>query len=284
MFKSIAPCLFSFDLEWIPDPLSAEILHGVEGDGPQAAEAAMQRLWREGGATEENPQPYLKTVLCRIVSVSGILREASRDGVSLKLVSLPSDVKSAEKVKERSILTALLKSIGSRKPQLVGYNSHNADVPIIVQRSIAHGLFGEGMGNRPDKPWEGVDYFSTSSDYNVDMAPIVGRWGQTPKLHEIATLSGIPGKVDTDGGSVPNLWMQGRLQDIVDYNEFDAMTTHLLWARMAHFGGLLSAQAYAHEQDLVRALLDQELASGKKHFERYIEEWERLQRLAAKRA
>jgi len=271
MFKSIAPCLFSFDLEWIPDPLSAEILHGVEGDGPQAAEAAMQRLWREGGATEENPQPYLKTVLCRIVSVSGILREASRDGVSLKLVSLPSDVKSAEKVKERSILTALLKSIGSRKPQLVGY-------------TIAHGLFGEGMGNRPDKPWEGVDYFSTSSDYNVDMAPIVGRWGQTPKLHEIATLSGIPGKVDTDGGSVPNLWMQGRLQDIVDYNEFDAMTTHLLWARMAHFGGLLSAQAYAHEQDLVRALLDQELASGKKHFERYIEEWERLQRLAAKRA
>ena len=283
MFKSIAPCLFSFDLEWIPDPLSAEILHGVTGDGPQAAEAAIQRLWREGGATEENPQPYLKTVLCRIVSVSGVLRETSRDGVSLKLVSLPSDVKNSEKVKEKSILTALLKSIGSRKPQLVGYNSHNADVPIIVQRAIAHGLFGEGMGSRPDKPWEGVDYFSQSSDYNVDMAPIVGRWGQTPKLHEIATLSGIPGKVDTEGGSVPNLWMQGRLQDIVDYNEFDAITTHLLWARMAHFGGLLSTQAYEYEQDLIRALLDEEMAAGKKHFERYLAEWDRLQALIAKR-
>lgn len=283
MFKTIAPCLFSFDLEWIPDPLSAEILHGVTGDGPQAVEAAMQRLWQEGGATEEAPQPYLKTVLCRIVSVSGILRERNKEGVRLKLVSLPSDVKSEEKIKERSILMALLKSIGARKPQLVGYNSANADVPIIVQRAIVHGLFGEGMGKRPDKPWEGVDYFSQSSDYHVDMAPIVGRWGQTPKLHEIATLSGIPGKVDTDGGSVPNLWMQGRLKDIVDYNEFDAITTHLLWARMAHFGGLLSAQAYEHEQALVRALLDQEIADGKKHFERYIAEWERLQGLIAKR-
>jgi len=283
VFKTIAPCLFSFDLEWIPDPLSAEILHGVTGDGPQAVEAAMQRLWREGGATEEMPQPYLKTVLCRIVSVSGILRQRSKNEVHLKLVSLPSDVTSEEKVKERSILMALLKSIGTRKPQLVGYNSANADVPIIVQRAIVHGLFGEGMGKRPDKPWEGVDYFSQSSDYHVDMAPIVGRWGQTPKLHEIATLSGIPGKVDTDGGSVPNLWMQGRLQDIVDYNEFDAITTHLLWARMAHFGGLLSAQAYEHEQDLVRALLDQEIAEGKKHFERYIAEWERLEGLTAKR-
>ncbi len=283
MFKTIEPCLFSFDLEWIPDPASAEILFGVSLDGPQGFEAAMQRLWREAGATEEQPQPYLKTVLCRIVSVAGIFREVVAGEVSLKLVSLPSDPSDSEKCREAVILHALLKSIGTRKPQLVGYNSHNADVPIIVQRSIAHGLFGEGMGERPGKPWEGIDYFSTSSDFNVDLAPMVGRYAQTPKLHEIASLSGIPGKVDTDGGSVPNLWLQGNLQAIVNYNEFDALTTHLLWARIAHFSGLLGDQAYAHEQALVRGLAKQECEKGKKHFERYLDEWDRLQALVAKR-
>ena len=283
VFKTIEPCVFSFDLEWIPDPLSAEILHGVDAEGPQGAEAAMQRLWKEAGATEEMPQPYLKTVLCRIVSVAGIFREAHQGEVKLKLVSLPSDPGDAEKAREKTILQTLLKAIGSRKPQLVGYNSHNADVPIIIQRAIVHGLFGQGMGSRPDKPWEGVDYFSPSSDFNVDMAPILGRYAQTPKLHEIASLSGIPGKVDTDGGSVPNLWMKGELQAIVDYNEFDAMTTHLLWARVARFGGLLSEEAYQREQQLLRQLMEEEIEKGKKHFVRYLEEWDRLQGLVGKR-
>ena len=283
MFKKIAPCLFSFDIEWVPDPLSAEILHGVSGEGPAAAEESMKRLWQESGATEEQPQPYLKTVLCRIVSISGIFREVSGGEVSLKLVTLPVNVNDKEKVKERSILQTLLKAVGSRKPQLVGYNSRNADVPIIVQRSIVNGLFGEGMGDRPDKPWEGVDYFSQSSDFNIDLAPILGRYVQTPKLNEIACLCGIPGKVDTDGGSVSGLWLQGDLQSIVDYNEFDAVTTHLLWARVAHFGGLLGDEAYEREQALVRELLDSEIARGKSHFKRYLDEWDRLQSITSTR-
>ncbi len=283
MLKSIESCVFSFDLEWIPDPLSAEMLYGVDTNGAHGAEEAMKRLWREGGATEEMPQPYLKTVLCRIVSVSGILREVEKGELRLKLVTLPVTADDPEKAKERSILKMLLKAIGSRKPQLVGYNSHNADVPIIVQRSVVHGLFGQGMGERPNKPWEGVDYFSNSSDHNVDLAPMVGRWGQTPRLHEIATLSGIPGKVDTEGGAVSDLWLQGNLQAILDYNEFDAVTTHLLWARIAHFAGLLSDKAYAEEQALLRALLEEEIGKGKKHFARYIEEWDRLAKLAGKR-
>ncbi len=283
MLKTIAPTLFSFDIEWIPDPLSAEILHGVPSDGLQAREDAMKRLWLEAGATEEQPQPYLKTVLCRIVSVCGIFRKVSNGEVNIKLVSLPSNVDDAEKSREKSILQTLLKAIGTRKPQIVGYNSRNADVPIIVQRSIAHGLYSEGMGERPDKPWEGIDYFAQSSDYSIDLAPMLGRYAQTPKLNEIATLCGIPGKVDTDGGSVSGLWLSGNLKAIVDYNEFDAVTTHLLWARVARFCGLLSADAYENEQQLVRSLLVSEIANGKSHFERYIEEWDRLKELVSKR-
>ena len=72
------------------------------------------------------------------------------------------------------------------------------------------------------------------------------------------------------------MWLEGRLSEIVEYNEFDAFTTHLLWARVAHFSGLLSGETYLREQTLVRALLEEEIASGKTHLERFVDEWERL--------
>jgi hypothetical protein len=57
----------------------------------------------------------------------------------------------------------------------------------------------------------------------------------------------------------------------------------LLWARVAHFGGLLGDEAYEKEQSLVRQLLENEIVNGKSHFERYLAEWDRLEKLVSKR-
>jgi predicted PolB exonuclease-like 3'-5' exonuclease len=97
-----------------------------------------------------------------------------------------------------------------------------------------------------------------------------------PRLDEIATLSGIPGKIDVHGDNVWQLWLQGRLRDIVNYNEFDALTTYLLWARMAHFAGLLNDAEYEAEQKALRDLIERELASGREHMRRYLARWDEL--------
>ena len=94
-----------------------------------------------------------------MVSIAGILREKSTSGIELKLISLPSDPADPDKAQERRILQAFFKAVGRAKPQIVGYNSGNADVPILVQRAIVNGISGMGFGQRPDKPWEGADYF-----------------------------------------------------------------------------------------------------------------------------
>jgi hypothetical protein len=72
------------------------------------------------------------------------------------------------------------------------------------------------------------------------------------------------------------MWAEGKLNEIVAYNEFDAFTTHLLWARVAHFSGLLSSEQYIAEQDLVRRLLKEEIEAGREHLEKFIVEWDRL--------
>jgi len=276
MFKNIQPRLLSFDIEWTPDPMAADVLYGVKHNPPISTVDAFRRLWKEAGATPDNPRPWIKTMLCRIVTIAGIFREEQKGEVSLKLVSLPSDPADPEKCRERVILESFLKGIGRSKPQLVGFNSGNADVPILVQRAIVNGLSGFGFGERPDKPWEGVDYFSTASDFHVDLQQALGRGQNTPRLHEAASLCGIPGKVDVSGDNVWALVELGKIKQVLDYNEFDAFTTHLLWARMAHFGGLLDGPAYEREQNRVRQLLADEIAGGRVHLQRYLSEWDRL--------
>lgn len=275
MLKNIHSTLFSFDIEWIPDRRAGECLHGIPQDSPASEVESFQALWKSGGASLENPQPYLKTVLCRIVTIAGILREVDPQTkeVSLRLVSLPTDVSDQKKWTEAHLIDSFLLAIGKKKPQLVAYNSTQADLPILIQRGIINGLHQPLFCQRPEKPWLGVDYFSTAGDFHIDLAKLVGSYGNTPSLHEIATLSGIPGKLDTTGDAVADLWMMGKLDKILQYNETDAFTTHLLWARIAHFAGLLSPEKYLKEQEMVADLLDQGISEGKNHLKQFRQKW-----------
>ena len=86
-------------------------------------------------------------------------------------------------------------------------------------------------------------------------------------------------KLEVSGDSVAQMWLEGKLNEIVEYNEFDAFTTHLLWARIAHFSGLLSTDQYTEEQRLVRELLETEISNNRPHLERFVNEWDRLQHI-----
>ena len=107
----------------------------------------------------------------------------------------------------------------------------------------------------------------------------MGQFRDRPTLHQAATLSGIPGKLEVSGDSVAQMWLEGKLAEIVEYNEFDAFTTHLLWARIAHFSGLLSTEQYLDEQKLVRELLEFEISHTRPHLRRFVDEWDRLLRI-----
>ena len=283
MIKGVAERVWAFDLEWVPDPLAGKLLRGV----PDAASDAesLEAMWRAGGATEEDPTPFLKTVLCRIVSVAVVeRRERPDEPPLLNLLSLPRDPSSADERREAHIVGTFLEALGKHRPQLVGFNSQDSDVKILIQRAVVLGLQAAGFAARPEKPWLGVDYFARDSVWNVDLKTIVGGWGKSvPSLHELAVQSGIPGKMDVDGNDVAAMWLAGRFGEIVAYNEMDALTTYLVWLRLAHFAGHVSRDEYAGEQSLVRGLIEREIASGKRHLARYLEEWDRLQAVIEKR-
>jgi hypothetical protein len=268
VIKSVEERVWAFDLEWVPDPLAGRLVHGLP-DSIASPREIMEVMWREGGASEADPTPFLKTVLCRIVSVAVVERRAKGGEVTLTLLSLPKDPKSDEETREANLVGTFLDAIGKHRPQLVGFNSADSDLKILIQRGVILGVQAAGFSQRPDKPWE---------SWNVDLKKLVGGWGKAvPSLHELAVQSGIPGKLGVDGNDVAAMWLDGRLAEIVAYNEFDALTTYLVWLRMAHFSGHFSAAEYQREQAHVEALIERESAAGAKpHLVRYLVEWQRL--------
>ena len=96
-------------------------------------------------------------------------------------------------------------------------------------------------------------------------------------MNQIATLSGIPGKLGFDGSRTADAWLQGDVTRIVKYNEHDALTTYLLWLRMANVAGLIPSNTYREEQDQLRSLLvERSSEPDHEHLGEYLTEWDRL--------
>ena len=275
MFRTVANNVWAFDLEWVPDPLSGRRAYDLPADTPDAD--VLEVMWSHARTSEEEPQPFLKYVLCLALSTEVVVRRVRDDGrLSLVLASLPHAGESA--MPERELLTRFLTQLGQEepKPQLVGYSSRSADLPILVQRGIAHGIMALDFCHRPNKPWEGIDYFA-KGDGHIDVKDVVSGWGKgTPSLHEFATACGIPGKMGTTGDDVLGLWLAGDVQRIVEYNQYDALTTYLVWLRTALFAGLLTPEAHAAEEECLRDMLRRRIAAGDAHLQLYLDKWSAL--------
>jgi len=63
---------------------------------------------------------------------------------------------------------------------------------------------------------------------------------------------------------------------IVEYNQYDALTTYLVWLRTALFAGLLSPQRHADEEQRLREMLGRRVADGEAHLQAYLDKWQGL--------
>jgi len=206
------------------------------------------------------------------VSIAAVIRTVKQGEVQHRLYALPED---SEALPEDELLRRFLVAIGDRKPQLVGFNSRESDLPILVQRAMVHRLSIPGLGRSAEK-WAPGDFFDRYGNQHIDLREITGAWGKASStLHELATACGIPGKLGTDGKSVIDLWRAGDITGIVRYNQFDALTTFLVWLRAMTLSGHLTPEQLEAEEAQIRALVQQkaELDPG---FGLYLEGWSRL--------
>lgn len=282
MIRTINDTVVAFDCEWIPDASAARLLDPTMVDRPEAE--CLQTLWARNGATEEDPHPFVRLMQSRVVSIAMMMRTAPKapgGTPELRLAWLPKLPNDPASRSERKVIGGFLAAVGNRQPQLVGFNSRSSDLRILAQRAITLGIPAPTFFNKPEKPWSGTDYFGRDSEMSIDLMELIAGnvWGRSSvvSLHEAATLCGIPGKFDAHGSAVFDLWQQGRFEEIVHYNCFDAITTYLLWLRLAWLSGRFTTDDYENEQAILRdylmGLCDQPDTA---FLEDYLTEWDRI--------
>lgn len=281
MLKSeIHDPVWFFDLEWVPDAVGAIRLFDLSPDTPELV--AMERIWQEtpGYDAETNPRPFIKYIFSRVVSIAFLSRRVSyRDGerhIEFGLHSLPKLPLAEPRSDEGQIISQFLHYVGVRNPQLVGFNSSESDLQVLIQRGMVNEVRAEAFNERPTKPWEGRDYFDArNSEAHLDLLKRFSRGPMMPRLNELARLCGYPGKIDVDGAQVVDLWLAGKLRAIVEYNQIDTLNTYLIWFRMVNFAGKLSEENYISEQDDFREFIETEAEKEENdHLRRFLEKWD----------
>lgn len=270
--------IWAFDCEWAPDVNAGRRLYHLPDDIPD--DEVLRVMWQEGGATAEDPRPFLKTLLCRVVSIAMVVRKetqgaSGKDGVELKLVTLPDLATGAPEDPlwdEKRILETFLVSWFERcDPVFVGFNSRNADLHILAQRALVNGISAPRFAERVTaKPWNSPD---------IDLMEIVGGRAKSYgcSLNEISNLCGIPGKLDVTGDDVAGLYYGGKTRNIVEYNVYDALTTYLVWLRTELFFGRFTPAAYEFELCRTREMIEAESAKPDGgYLKRYLSAWAEL--------
>ncbi|MCA1589665.1 MAG: 3'-5' exonuclease [Acidobacteria bacterium] len=266
-----------FDLEWVPDAESARRIFDMPEETTELE--AIERLWREApGYSADCPRPFVKYLFSRIVSIAFLSRSIVwRDGVrrvEFKLHSLPILPLDDRTPDESYLIERFLYYVGEREPHLVGFNSSESDLQVLIQRGLIHEISAARFCERPPKPWEGRDYFYRYGEEHLDLLKHFSNGHAKPKLNELARLCGFPGKLDTCGEQVVDLWLAGDIQKIVEYNQIDALNTYLIWLRFVHFCGKLKEEDYAEEQlEFRQFLVEESVRPEKAHLKRFLKRW-----------
>ena len=270
-------CTWFYDLEWVPDAASARRL--IELPEETSELDAIKALWKYSGATDDQDRPFVKYLFSRVVSIAFLSRRiVFVDGsktVDFNLYSLPKLPLDDTDCNEAYIIGRFLHFIGERNPHLVGYNSSQSDIQVLIQRGLVNEVTAEKFCLRPSKPWEGRDYFYKYSEEHLDLMTLLSKGnGMSPRLNELAKLCGFPGKIDCDGKQVVDLWLAGDLKKIVEYNQIDVLNTYLIWLRVVYFCGKLRDEKYFAEIEIFRDFLKKESSDPENgHVRQFLEAW-----------
>jgi predicted PolB exonuclease-like 3'-5' exonuclease len=261
----MAPTL-AFDIETVPDVAGYRLLFELDAsltDG-DVVEVAQQRRRAAVG------HDFLPLHLQRVVAVACVLR--SREG--LRVWSLGT-----EKDGERELIQRFYDGIEKYTPRLVSWNGGGFDLPVLHYRGLRHGVtarryWDQGEGDYPDsRDFKFNNYISRYHTRHTDLMDLLALYQPRAAvpLDQLARLLGFPGKLGMDGSKVWEAVHAGRLDEVRNYCETDALNTWLVYLRFELMRGAIDGAEYEREIALARATVGKLEAP---HWREFLAKWE----------
>ncbi|MBS9782099.1 MAG: 3'-5' exonuclease [Gammaproteobacteria bacterium] len=252
-----------FDIETIPDSVSICRLKGVDSTTLNESEQfELAKLHRRSEVGNE----FVRHHLHKVVAISACVYINGKHKVA-SLADTDSD--------EKTIIERFFNLIDNYQPVLVSWNGNGFDLPVLHYRSLFHGIsaptyWDVGHFDSGNK-WS--NYLSRFQWQHIDLMDVVaGYQARTvAPLNDVAKLCGFPGKLDTDGSAVLELYQADNVKAIRDYCETDVLNTYLVYLRFELMRGLLMPAQYEERLAELKTYLQKQ---NKPHFNEFLEAWE----------
>jgi hypothetical protein len=205
--------VIAWDLQTIPDI---------------AAAARMLDLATEAEVREALGPGFPKHPLHKIVCIGALVASRQPEGWRIEALGAPHTGERPE----AELIKAFADRIGQLRPQMVTWNGHSFDLPVVRYRAMVNRVAAEGLQVR--------QYFHRFTDDAIDLCDVLGSYvpGVKVKLDEVTKILGLPGKPQgIDGSKVEEMVGAGQIEEVARYCESDVLATYRVWLVYELFRG-----------------------------------------------
>lgn len=262
--------LLVFDLETVPDTdLAKKLWHHPCAE--MTAEECVEHIYAFHREKSPSKSDFPAPAFHKIVAIGCLLADIElEDGYETYHFRKLGCI--GEETDDEATLLKKFFDFGARENlRLVSFNGLGFDNPVLKLRALHHHIPAKWFMNHLSSKWD--NYHSKNAlSYHADLAEMFGSFRSMPKLDEVCTLAGLPGKLDVSGSKVYEMHLRGEMQAIRDYCETDVLNTYLLYLHHQHLGGILPTQTMADESAKVRTYLEKE-REKRPHLGQFLDAW-----------
>jgi len=258
-----SPAYFVFDIESVADPALVSRVHFAGKVPPEES----IRKYRDELLAQNNTDfiPYTFQV-----PISVAVAKIAKDFSLLDLVVLDEPT-----FRPHEICSKFWRGWSAyNRPTLVSFNGRGFDIPLLELAAFRYGISIPQWFAMDIKTFDQPRY-RYNTKVHLDLYDILTNNGATRfngGLNLAANLLGKPGKMDTQGFMVQDMYDAGQLAEINDYCRCDVLDTYFVFLRTMVIAGSLSLD---DEQMLVKNTRDwiTQQSENISVYRQYLENW-----------
>ena len=193
-------------------------------DKPKATEAELREALGSG---------FPKHPLHKIACIGALVASRQVEGWHVDALGAPHI---GERPEPR-LISDFIERIGQLRPQLITFNGHSFDLPVLRYRAMVNRISAVGLQVRP--------YFHRYTEDALDLCDVLGSYvpGAKVKLSDVSKILGLSGKPEgIDGSRVEEMVLSGQIEEVSRYCESDVVNPYRVWLVYELFGGATTTE------------------------------------------
>lgn len=238
-----------FDCETIPDSDSLRKAYGYEGDDKEVANLAFL------AQKEKTGSEFLPVNFHKVVAISAVLADDFGKFIRVNTISGSN---------EKEKISDFINFINKKNPRLVSFNGRGFDLPMLMIRAMKYNIQAPAYFETNNKEFNKTKWENYRSRYDgvfhLDLLDHITDFRAVSglSLDMLCKTLNLPGKYDTHGDQVTELFYDDKLDEIYQYCESDTLNTYWLFLKYELLRGNITIQDYANNISTMSEYLQKE--------------------------